>query len=626
MYTRLGVGVKIKRYALILVVISLLSPLFAASIMELAVHSAKEKKVTMLVERINHAYRYIESYIYQATGMSAVTLANVKSFSGNSSLWLNYNSSSDYGFSINAASGIVRFTGVIPAPLVTADPTLISILQHQKDINPFAYVNGVPEIVFNMDKKLYDYVARLNAIVANTDIIVSLTPPGATADLWYKPVGNGGFEIYRHDGGWIPVTSPIADKNEEGVFVVWTHAELAKLEARQSDTAYVAGGARVEKYIYDASGGGAWKKYDEDIEEDVASGGCGVTQNGSVRYDAPQDCLAYCSALPSATFPGGGWHWECVDYTATQNVAIANMMSGKQVVNCGIDKDGKVLCWGGANLGEADDMIPPYPPPPVAHPIRISSDVTAIRQMSSSEDHVCGVDVNNILHCECVAWDWFGKCSPDGENNVSQVMAGPNQTCVSYLDGSMQCWGEYDGALNAAIAASADPVVVISMGDDHADFVDVNGQMWTIVMSTGATLSDVPGVFSSGTKFVASKYVATCAIDSNSDLHCWRRDGVVDPTLSTIPGRFSGNAKFASVGERTACAIDLLGGLECWGVEGATPQADIVASPLSVSGTREVTCDMWHACALTDDGNVTCFGTDSAGYTPSIRIPGNFTQ
>jgi alpha-tubulin suppressor-like RCC1 family protein len=184
--------------------------------------------------------------------------------------------------------------------------------------------------------------------------------------------------------------------------------------------------------------------------------------------------------------------------------------------------------------------------------------------------------------------------------NISSIVSGASHNCAITPGGGLKCWGANDWG---------------RLGDGTTTY--------------RSTPVDVVGL-TSGVISVAGGDEHTCALTSTGGVKCW---GVNDfgqlgdgtntwrSTPVNVVGLNSGVAAITA-GRGFSCAILNSSGLKCWG-EGQFGQiGDGSATsknntPVDVSGLStgvvSVTGGAWHACALTTNGGIKCWGRNDSG-------------
>jgi E3 ubiquitin-protein ligase HERC3 len=138
----------------------------------------------------------------------------------------------------------------------------------------------------------------------------------------------------------------------------------------------------------------------------------------------------------------------------------------------------------------------------------------------------------------------------------------------------------------------------------------------------------------------------SCALFAHGGVKCWGENGLAQLGLSDTSSRgggsedmgknlpfidFGGDSPAAiAAGANLTCAAFASGVAKCWGQSLAAtldPLADVTplgnALPVAISdGPFELSAGNRHACALTADGNVLCWGSFNAGQIGSLNAKG----
>ena len=128
---------------------------------------------------------------------------------------------------------------------------------------------------------------------------------------------------------------------------------------------------------------------------------------------------------------------------------------------------------------------------------------------------------------------------------------------------------------------------------------------------------------------VHAGYDHMCGLDGSGEAWCWGATGLssgdwrVKPAASPIPSRPAPGTHFSALalGSRFTCGIRLAGDVVCWGenAHGQLGDGTMTAdrrSPAPVVGVANATAvvaGLEHACALTGDGVVRCWGANGRG-------------
>jgi len=293
---------------------------------------------------------------------------------------------------------------------------------------------------------------------------------------------------------------------------------------------------------------------------------------------------------------------------------------------CAILDNGDLKCWGydyHGQLGDGGSNNDTNAPSSTA--IDLGTGRTAVA-VAAGEYHTCAILDNGDL--KCWGYDGYGQLGDGGSNTDTNapsstaidlgtgraavaVAVGGSHTCAILDNGDLKCWG-YDG--------------YGQLGDGGSN-TNTNAPSSTAIdLGTGRTAVAV-----------SVGYYHTCAILDNGDLKCWGRDtsgqlgdggGNTDtnaPSSTAIDLGTGRTAVAVSAGWQHTCAILDNGDLNCWGTDGKGQLGDggsntDTNAPSSTAidlGTGRtavaVSAGNQHTCAILDNGDVKCWGDDSFG-------------
>lgn len=282
---------------------------------------------------------------------------------------------------------------------------------------------------------------------------------------------------------------------------------------------------------------------------------------------------------------------------------------------CALLQDTSVRCWGRnqqGQLGIGDAG------PGLSMPVVVPG-LANVTQLSLGLDHTCALTSNGELYC----WGWnrYGQVGMGivgdtayvtrpqlvvGINNIVQVSAGDNHTCVLQRNGEVRCWGDnYSGQLGVStmtgVTASSTSAAVVS------------------------GLSNVVAVASGGAH--------TCALMQRGDVACWGWNnagqigngaGGVFRDISTpqpIVGRL--NATSIGVSAQHICMVDAVGTVWCWGdntfgqlgigSDLGTATRTLPSEVDAAANTVAVSLGADHTCALLVTNDLNCWGRNTVG-------------
>ena len=241
----------------------------------------------------------------------------------------------------------------------------------------------------------------------------------------------------------------------------------------------------------------------------------------------------------------------------------ATALSAGFAHTCALLDNGSVTCWGKGTSGQLGDDLSQDSPLPAT--------ITAL---------------------------------PSGHKAIT-IASGYDHTCAILDDGSVACWGEgSSGQLgNGALIDSSTPQTTQSLG------------------------------FNSSAKSISLGRYHSCAITDNGTTVCWGQgsqgqlgNGATSEEASpvtTAPFPFNQKAVALASGEEHTCALMSTGSVACWGNgangrlgNGASSSASTPELTEPFGGGRTavaISSQHQHTCALLNDGNVSCWGSDEDG-------------
>ena len=294
-------------------------------------------------------------------------------------------------------------------------------------------------------------------------------------------------------------------------------------------------------------------------------------------------------------------------------------LSSDESHTCAILDNGSVACWGRNNLGQLGDGTTIDRSTPV-QTSSLGNGRTAIALTTGSKN-TCAILDNGSVSC----WGYNGGGElGNGNMNTSGIFPNPTQTsslglgrtavaisasqdhtCAILDDGSVRCWGRnVQGQLgDGTNTQSTSPIQTSSLGTGRT----------AVAISTGAQF--------------------TCVILDDGSVSCWGENGdgnLGDGTSTTrnTPALTSslGTGRTAvaiSSGYGHTCVILDNGSVSCWGNnyngalgDGTSIDHRKTPAPTSSLGTGRTAVSIsvgGHACAILDDGNVSCWGSNYEG-------------
>jgi alpha-tubulin suppressor-like RCC1 family protein len=327
---------------------------------------------------------------------------------------------------------------------------------------------------------------------------------------------------------------------------------------------------------------------------------------------------------------------------------------------CGINAEGRLLCWGQNEAGQLGDGTTEDRtfPAPVAGDLRFVS-------VSASGSNTCGITDDASAYC----WgsNYFGQLgngtdsshatpAPVNTSDIvfSAISAGGARTCGLAVNGTAYCWGLGplgDGTQDTVAA----PVKVdgeirfnsLSAGGDHTCGVAADqtaycwgsnfyGELGTTTTETCGfpeeqntwPCSTVPLVVSGDITFsqLVTGWGHTCGIALDDDgVYCWGDNysgqlGDGTATDRPTPTRvISPDVMFTTItaASGTTCGVAPDGTAYCWGGQPLGNGSDSSAvAPTPVSGSvrfEHLSVGGTHTCGLGMEGFIYCWGSNRRG-------------
>ena len=265
-----------------------------------------------------------------------------------------------------------------------------------------------------------------------------------------------------------------------------------------------------------------------------------------------------------------------------------------------------------------------------------------------------------------------------GISDAVDVSAGDRFTCVVHADGTASCWGSnVGGNLGDGTGQSRDwpqkvaglsDLVGISAGSGHACALHADGtvscwggnhfgQLGDGTRSSRSLPTKVKGLDDAVT--VSASGESSCAVHGSGEVSCWGRNsswyyspsgeevreiGLLGAgsrsTMEPVPLGVVGitDAVAVDMGEFSSCVLHRDGGVSCWGANHSgqlgtgTAESRLEPVRLDIRDALAVTVssrNVWsgsHACAVTADDGVLCWGDNrygqlGVGDTDARQVP-----
>lgn len=328
-------------------------------------------------------------------------------------------------------------------------------------------------------------------------------------------------------------------------------------------------------------------------------------------------------------------------YRQPTPVDVSGLSSGMDVVATGVGHtcvraaDGSARCWGWNQHGQLGDNTPENRLTP-AYVVRVDG-------MSVASRVIC---IQTTLQgTRCAA----GATVPDMYRDVTAVAYAEEHSCLLTSAGGVRCWGANthgqlgDGtnknrATPIDVSGLASGVHAVTAGTNFScalgDWGNVAcwglgamGQLGTEGLYVEKWLP-APVLFLGGVVMIDAGYTFACVLLDYGGVKCWGRNAFGELGDGTHSQRWSPtdvsgltqNVQSIATGYVHACAVTTDGGVKCWGdnengqlgdgttTERVTPSPVVNPGGTPLTGIQAVTAGAYHTCALTTAGGVKCWG------------------
>jgi alpha-tubulin suppressor-like RCC1 family protein len=300
-------------------------------------------------------------------------------------------------------------------------------------------------------------------------------------------------------------------------------------------------------------------------------------------------------------------------------------------------REGQVLCWGWNHRGQTGQETTGGFDGLESHDVFVVKGLPEVRQLAAGGSHSCAISTDHEVFC----WGddnggqlgigavLFSHEPVDvvGIRGVESIGARDTRTCALSGSEGLRCWGdnEYGQLGDGRRVESPTPVrpmtggtvlgfgmgfehtcallsgdLIRCWGDDHHGYV-------------GALPDSPQDVTIPGATALFAGMAETCALAAGR-LHCWGatrpRGTQVTPTLSPLK-----NVKSAALGTSHGCALTQSGEVHCWGSnhrgqlgDGTTTDRSTPARVKQLGKVRALAVGGAHNCAIDLVGKLFCWG------------------
>lgn len=335
---------------------------------------------------------------------------------------------------------------------------------------------------------------------------------------------------------------------------------------------------------------------------------------------------------------------------------------------CAIRKDGSVWCWGSNESGEIGIGNGPLQiPAPVPVPLpQKAVKVAAGGGDNNKNAHTCAILEDKSLYCwgsgnsgqlgTGLQQDFDKPQLVMGISNVIDVSLGLDHTCAVTGAGDLFCWGnDNQGKIGNGAVQTANVLVPqmivgnaksVAAGKSHTCAIvgagalkcwgdNLYGQLGIGNTTDQPAPASVKAPLAFSVDEVAAGDVHTCA-RKGLELYCFGNDnsgavGVAAGGSVVAPALVGGvpEAGHVDLGRLRSGAISGSGGqVKMWGnsaLGDGTPASSALPVNAKVMGAQKITLGYYHSCALTDKGQILCWGENQRGQLGNM-MGGGGTQ
>lgn len=336
---------------------------------------------------------------------------------------------------------------------------------------------------------------------------------------------------------------------------------------------------------------------------------------------------------------------------------IVTAMAAGSGHTCAVMEGGSVYCWGHNDSGQLGDGSTTDSNIPVA----VEGLGGAAVEIVAGWSHTCALLVEGTVYCWGKnASGQLGDGSTTDHNIAVQVMGlsesttalagGAFHNCAITQAGEAYCWGDNaKGQLgDGSTTDSSEPVRVEKIDDSAVSISAGLGHTCVLLQTSDVQCwGDSPAApLGDGSKSVhgepvtveglpshliaiASGGLHSCVLDENKDVYCWGANtfgqlGDESKIARTMPVSTAGlrtTISAIAAGGYHTCALTQAGQVQCWGDniegqlgDGSTVNHGTAQEVVGLTNTvRAIATGVYHSCALVEVGAVQCWGSNAFG-------------
>lgn len=260
-----------------------------------------------------------------------------------------------------------------------------------------------------------------------------------------------------------------------------------------------------------------------------------------------------------------------------------------------------------------------------------------------------GANASCAMSCTGGQTCYANRCASQGWR---KVVSGKKHSCASRSDGTVRCWGDNTSGQLGTLQAgnsSTSPVVLtgltgirqLASTDRHTCALDTGNRLWCWGLNDYGQVGDEQPSDARRTPYrhptitdvldVGVGTLHTCVRRSDESVDCvgFNSQGQLGDGSTNLSDVFVDTKNLTSVvqlavGVAHSCAIQRDGMADCWGLNGTmdnfgrlgtgtTPSRTSPTAVVQLTGIRQIAAGQDHSCAVTESGEVWCWGDNTFG-------------
>ncbi len=327
---------------------------------------------------------------------------------------------------------------------------------------------------------------------------------------------------------------------------------------------------------------------------------------------------------------------------------------------CAVTAAGGVKCWGDNGLGQLGNGTMTD----ALTPADVSGLASGAASVDTFEMHACAV-MSTTGRLTCWGYNSHGQLGdgttmmrttpidvPGMESGVASVAAGYRHTCALLITGGVRCWGsnEFGQLGDGTTMDRHEPVDITALGID-VTAIAAGYDYTCAIMSGGSVMcwgrggsgrlgagstddshvpQEVVGLGDSGADTLALGFAHTCARTADGPVMCWGSneqgqlgDGSNEDRHNPVTMDAGGGTQIDDVaaGFKHTCVLTDAGAMKCTGNnengqlgDGTHTDRSTIGDVIGMaSGVVMIAACGSHSCAITDAGEITCWGWNDHG-------------